>query len=33
VSDGEDGVPLRDWTKAGLAEALLDRIAARLRGR
>ena len=30
VSDGDDGAALRDWTKAGLAEAVVDRIAARL---
>ena len=33
VSSGGDGVPIRDWTKAGLAEALIDRIAARLAAR
>jgi phosphopantothenoylcysteine decarboxylase/phosphopantothenate--cysteine ligase len=30
VSAGDDGAPMGDWTKAGLAEALVDRIAARL---
>ena len=30
LTASDDGVPLRDWTKAGLAEAVVDRIAARL---
>jgi phosphopantothenoylcysteine decarboxylase / phosphopantothenate---cysteine ligase len=32
LSTGEDGVGLRDWTKGALAEAVVDRIAARLGG-
>ncbi len=31
VSDGTDGAPMQNWTKAALAEALVDRIVARLR--
>ena len=30
LSVGNDGVPLRDWTKTALAEAVVDRIVARL---
>jgi phosphopantothenoylcysteine decarboxylase/phosphopantothenate--cysteine ligase len=32
VSAGNDGVPLREWTKTALAEALVDRMAARMNG-
>ena len=33
VSAGDDAVPLQDWTKTALAEAVVDRIASRLGGR